>query len=617
MKQPLFLQRTRLLPGESLPSLLERLTRLNHYPNSGIIDWICHERTDRASKAYKATRPSSIQTFLFLSQLSGISPDTLFAASDHRFAPALTAPGQTKVFMPWMDGESKQIVTKSILSRRLCSVFSTQFCPLCLAESAYHRLSWTPVAATICLQHQCLLLERCPGCGKEVSMQEVVDKYCRTCEADLSRGSTISVVGDELGILSQQVIQHWLSVAPAPTLPLGRTLPNHPPNILYHFLDKLRQILIECQDDWSNLPEPLADLSKQIPERSDATKRMSPRDAYYLYRAAFRGILDWPQGLDAFLHAYSQRNPKSQASSRLNIRLGTFWRWSQRDWLDPEFEFVQQGLVHHLMSRDIPFPQSMLQCYKDVSWFIEQTDLWTQERTMQTLGISIQVLRRFLPDGPLGQCLWLGGTPRQPMFKRETVLSVKRQWETGLPLKHACYWLGLLESQVVELVQLGSLTVECGLDSPDYADWVLHWQSVEAFFEAVAGQLTQYQGLPHEIASLNQIVYWTSHAGIDGATLLKSVADGILTGYKREPTIHSLANVCFLEAKPFALAETIYAQRGWISTCTFAQKTGIDTQVVEEWVSAGLIEPVAKFVYDKLFERQEIEQLAAEHLSKG
>ncbi|MCP4539485.1 MAG: hypothetical protein GY832_20305 [Chloroflexi bacterium] len=186
-----------------------------------------------------------------------------------------------------------------------------------------------------------------------------------------------------------------------------------------------------------------------------------------------------------------------------------------------------------------------------------------------------------------------------------------------MPLKHACYWLGLLESQVVELVQLGSLTVECGLDSPDCADWVLNWQSVKAFFDGVAGQLTQYQGWLHKIASLNQTVYWTSLAGIDSAMLLKSVADGILTGYKREPTIHSLAHVCFLDAKPFALVETIYAQRGWISTCTLAKKTGIDTQVVEEWVSAGLIEPVAKFVYDKLFDLQEIEQLAAEYLSKG
>jgi hypothetical protein len=614
MKSKSLLRRTRFLPGESLASLLERLTRLNYYAHPGVIGQICHQHAEHSYQLDNVIRPQSAQTFALLGQLSGIGPEALFAASDHRFAPTLIAPGKAQVFMPWSDGASKQIVTKANVHHQLCYFRNMQFCPLCLQESAYHRLAWTPVAAAVCLQHQCLLLDQCPQCGKKVSVTELINTLCKACEANLRRGPIVSVAGDELGLLSQQAIQHWLSVAPAPVLPPGRTLPNHPPNVMYHLLGNLRQNLTECQDDWSNLPEPLADLSAQFPEQFNRRKRMSPREAYYLYRAALRGVLDWPQGLGAFLDAYSQRNPKTQASSKLHIRLGTFWHWSQKDWQGPEFQFVRHGLVDYLMTRDIPFPQAMLWRHRDVPWFIEQTGLWTPEHAAQALGISIQGLHRFFPNGPLDQCLWPHSYPGQPMFQREKVLSIQRQWKTGLPLTHACYWLGLSEQQVVTLVRLGSLAIECGLDNPDHTAWILNRQSVEAFFEAVTSRLARYPGCPHKLASLYQITYWTSHAGVDDGMLLKGVAEGLLTGYQREPTIRSLANVCFLLAKPFALSDAIYAQRGWISDHTFARQKGISVQVILDWVDAGLIEPVAIFISGAFFESQQIEQLAAEHL---
>ena len=35
------LRRTLLLPGESLPSLVERLTQLNHYHGTAVLTWLC------------------------------------------------------------------------------------------------------------------------------------------------------------------------------------------------------------------------------------------------------------------------------------------------------------------------------------------------------------------------------------------------------------------------------------------------------------------------------------------------------------------------------------------------------------------------------------------------
>jgi len=219
------LRRTKLLPGESLPSLLARLAQLNYYPHWGLIGRICCEGTENPLSLDYIARPKQAQTFFQLARLTLIHPEELFAASDHRFAPVLTAPGQGKVFMTWPDGEPKQMVTAAIIGRRIRPPSAAQFCPLCLRESAYHRLSWIPSASAVCLRHHCLLVEKCLRCGKNVTVAEMVD---RRCQADLGEAPSVSMAEDRPGILSQQVIQSWLTVAPAPELPPGHPLPNHP-----------------------------------------------------------------------------------------------------------------------------------------------------------------------------------------------------------------------------------------------------------------------------------------------------------------------------------------------------------------------------------------------------
>jgi len=90
--------------------------------------------------------------------MTHISPEELYAASDHRFAPFLTLPQQPPVEIPWIGSTSKPIVTPNLVHRRLRSPLAAQYCPLCLKSAAYHRLSWIPISSTICLEHGCLLI---------------------------------------------------------------------------------------------------------------------------------------------------------------------------------------------------------------------------------------------------------------------------------------------------------------------------------------------------------------------------------------------------------------------------------------------------------------------------
>jgi hypothetical protein len=426
------LRRTQLLPGESLPSLLERLAQLNYYPHSGVLGWICRERIGDSAPQNNIARPKQAQTFFQLAQLTQISPDELFAASDHRFAPILTSPERVPVLMLWPEESPKATMTSALAHRRLTPTSAARFCPLCLKTSAYHRLSWIPTAAAICLQHQCLLAHQCPQCRNRVSVAEIVKRCCKTCQADLSTAHVVSVADDAMGILSQQAIQHWLSLASAPALPDGYTLPQHPPAVLYRLLYDLCRGLIACQKEWPRLSVPLDSLDERVSVPIHLYRQLTPSQAFYLYRAAFTGILNWPQGLFQFLDAYAQRNITSQTSSRATIRLGPLWcRWLWKAWRCSQFEFLHQCLVDYLMARGISLPYPLLEYFKERPWFIARTGLWSAERTAQALDISIQGLRQFLSDGPLSKCLWPDSRPSAPLFERDKVLAVKHEWETA------------------------------------------------------------------------------------------------------------------------------------------------------------------------------------------
>ena len=610
---PPLLRRSELLPGESLPSLLERLARFNYYHHAGVIAWICRDRAGDCSRDYFA-RPRRLQTFRQLAHLTLTSADKLFAASDHRFAPVLAPPGQAQTVMLWSDGEPRPMVTSGVVRYQLRSSTAVQFCPLCLQEAAYHRLSWVPVAAAICLEHQCLLVHHCPRCGKRMSVAEIVRRTCQACRADPSTGQPVSVAGDDLGVLSQQVIQWWLSIAPPPELPPGCTLPSRHPAVIYHLLGILRGALLACQDGWPRLPDPLGALSGQIKERLNPREKMSPESAYYLFRAAFQGVLNWPQGFHRFLDAYSRRNPQARTSSSLTGRLGRLGTHEFRSlWRHPECEYAEQGLASYLVTRNIPFPQMMINRYRNAPAVAERAGLWTQERAAKALGISASLLGRLFQPGPLIECLPPSSIADLSLLERDRVLAVKKQWKSGLSMNHVCRWLGLTQWEVVRLAALGALVVERGSKNDDGADWTFNRQSVVAFFETVAENLTLYHGHPDNLIFLAEAAFLTQEVGVDSAMLLKGVADGTLPAFKLTRSLPSLFHVRFLDGTVLSLPNLIYAKQGWVSGREFARQKGIPHGAVHMWVRSGLVEPAATFgLFWNYFDARDIEQFADE-----
>jgi len=602
------LRRTQLLPGESLASLLERLSQLNYLPYPRTLSRICCEHLHAPAGFDNLAHPKWVETFLRLADLTHIAPEDLYAASDHRFAPLLTPPRWPIAELPWIGATSKAMLTSSLAHGRLRSVSSAQYCPQCLKNAAYHRLSWIPTMSAICLEHGCLLVSQCPRCQKHISIQEIVRQRCRVCQTDLSAAETFSVEGDELGILSRRMTQAWLGLVVDP--PDQFDFPSDHPAVLYRFLENLLRRLLVCWKDWPNLSAPLDGLDRYITASGQHLTTLTSGEIFHLCRAAFTGVMNWPDGLFHFLDAYCGY-PFTQNSTVYVKRLESVRQgWFQAEWQNPDFEFMQQGFVNYMVARNVPLPVRLVEQFKEVPWFVDATGLWPEEQAAQSLGIPVPGLRRFLSYSSLKPCLWPRSRTSMPIFERDKILSLSQKWDLGWSVAEASSWLGLYHSVVTDLVKRNVLVV---VDRPDAEDahCVLSRQSVENFSRKVLNRLRLFRGNHRDLVCLDEAAYITAKLEMYCVDLLLEVADGFLPAFKRYPEIEAAGYLCFLREAVWDFPDLWYARRGLVTQYEFAKQKGFSHHLIFEWMEAGLITPVKVFGHYRYFIRQELEQLVA------
>jgi len=247
-----FLREVSLLPGESLPSLLTRLTAANFYDPPNLVTKFYTEQLADMGIYDQLDCPTCPETFELLALLTGLSPDQLANATHHYFAPTMNLrESQSTITLP--DGQALELIHKYLRDDfRLQN--NLQYCPLCLSQAAYHRLAWYPRAVAVCLEHQCFLLEKCWRCSKRLSMRMLVERQCTNCEADLTSANLIPVKDDPYGWFVHESIYSWLGL-PSSTMASELGLPNQPSRILFQMLYGLCSSL-ETRMDWNYIHWP-------------------------------------------------------------------------------------------------------------------------------------------------------------------------------------------------------------------------------------------------------------------------------------------------------------------------------------------------------------------------
>jgi len=81
-------------------------------------------------------------------------------------------------FITLRSGRAAVILPVPVLREHSWPEPDVSFCPHCLAEDHYHHLAWLPQAASVCLQHRCLLIKGCPICASTLGIVDIVEGRC-------------------------------------------------------------------------------------------------------------------------------------------------------------------------------------------------------------------------------------------------------------------------------------------------------------------------------------------------------------------------------------------------------------------------------------------------------
>jgi hypothetical protein len=437
---PRLLRLSPLLPGESLPSLLFRLAKLNYYPNPTMVSQLCWEKL---SQPDSITCPTRAETYEVLAAMINIKAADLYQACAHRFATTLNLPTQASETITLPSGQVVSLLTGFSQHQLVWSEARLQFCPRCLAESAYHRLSWLPKTVTVCLRHHCLLVSGCSGCDQKIKIGDIVENRCSNCGFKLSQVPITSVAEDEFGLFSQAAIQFWLNTSPEPGEYKRYALPDQRASVLHYFLYGLSYAIIRLvRHGWAYLYP--SSTVKPPPFPLKGSRAGSQAEGYILYATALKGIIHWPDGFYGFLEALKWRDNRrpNQCIARDFEQLLAHWLGHR--WQHPAFQFLQEKFDDYMLKD----PRVTLSCnaliHRIYGTLRAKFPYMTTEEAAGILHFSPQTIERLVQLGLL-VCYEPDHnelTQAYTFVRCAEVMALEQRWHGGIPPSDAAQLLG-------------------------------------------------------------------------------------------------------------------------------------------------------------------------------
>lgn len=522
MPSPL-LNRPGLLPDESLPSWLWRLQRANYYESPRTIEQIGAAYTSEADTIF---RPSSGQTFSLLTQLTQVNPLEIYHASVHHFASVITPPDQQGDTLSLSDND-QLLLDRDHQRRHLWPANAVQYCPLCLAQAAYHRIGWTPTATAVCLHHHCLLVRHCPICrhNNRLSIDDLHQRRCSRCAFDLTQAPVVSVSGDTWGLFTQAVIQSWWS-RHSPPVSHDYQVVNQPAPVLFCLLYGLSRAVVAMKHPLS-MPSPSVLATQPITANKPW---LHPGHTYAIFATAFEGMVNWPDGF----HKLLDRVRSDSDEGQLRQVFGTLYTsWLEKQWRHASFQFVQDAFDNYLCRR-YPLSPATFRCRRFCHnpAFKALLPYITEAEAASKLGVSLVAVQQLVRDKTLTNY-----SPAQPnaafpslnLVKRSDVVALRRQWREGCALSTTAKKLGVSPAVVLDLVQLQLLEAVQMPHREANPTWRLSCASVDDFKRRLRRRTTRQPfsylvRLPKAVKALSPFGYNTAH-------ILHWVIDGKLTAF--------------------------------------------------------------------------------------
>lgn len=601
---------TTLYEGESLPSLMERLAKLNFYPEASYIAKILEKRYGHASFSNKACLPFSAKEFIDLAQLTQIDPADLIAASDHRFAPAILflSVQQEKCIFP---NGSQFIIFFSLAYSTQWRRAPLKFCSQCLSEKPYHRLIWLLDTTSVCLRHQCLLTEGCPQCQSTLSITEIVECRCQKCRASLASFATPLLANDPAGLLAERAIQNWaLGIQIADIPQAYRAISKFSVYALYQFVRGIRHSLQHPKVDQDSL----LCLTQNSTLQGTAMQKEHGSNASFVFnKVAFACFKNWPYGFHQFLRDY---RVCSTYHSGLSTYLGALYStWILKRWQHPQLQFVQKSFDEFLLSGNVP--AALIYRTERVATnpkLKKHFRCWDKTVTAQKLNVSAATLNRLIQLGKLDNCLFDAYKAPQLVFNPKAIRSLKATWNNGISLQETIELLGASKEIVKDLVKVGALRVLRGPSTDMSQEWLFDHQSVVDFLATLEMKNSQALKGDDTMLTLTESAQSLACVGLNAASILRELINSDYPIYA-EPEVKKF--ILSLRIPIYAikhLRERILQRNEWMTLTDVAEIMGVKWIVVSKWAKSGLIRSDAHYSNAFFCSRSEVERFKSEYI---
>lgn len=161
---------------ESVRDFVTRLDEVNGHGGHGVVLGLLAERAGQTL----LTTTSVVCDDAALAALEVLAEQPAGSLRRERWRPMDSAAG------PYFHVRGAPIPRDALMTGH------AQVCPLCLAESGYGREDWELSAVTVCVHHRVALVDACPSCGREISLQRPGVCVCSRCAGDLRLARTIA-----------------------------------------------------------------------------------------------------------------------------------------------------------------------------------------------------------------------------------------------------------------------------------------------------------------------------------------------------------------------------------------------------------------------------------------
>jgi hypothetical protein len=614
-----FLCRSPLLPGESLASLLVRLSLLNAYPSPAMVTSVGKARLPAKDVL---TQPRYAETYHVLAGLTRLAPATLYQATAHAFAGLLTSPGEAFPTVEMGDGEVVPLLSPVVLQHHIRPAERASYCPRCLQEGRYHRLTWMLCAANVCLAHRCLLVGACQTCQALLRVVDIVKGRCPQCQFDLTAATAVDVSGDEFGLFAQTTLLSWFGLAPERSGTNGSqwsaSLPQQTGPILYRLVTGIQRSLLGIDPDWPYLHKATSELSSSSSSVSGRSRLQSltPEIAHLLLATAFKAMVNWPHGFYDFLDAFQGRNGRTVTHAFTRDFGKLYHLCLARRWASPHFQFVQEAFDHYLVeSYPLAAPLFSSQRYRSTPHLANRLPCMTADEAAERLQTTTRTLNRLVARGFLVNYrgkIARKAIQRAPFICRPEVLALQQRWSSGLPQEDVACLLGLTIPILADLVDAGMLTTICMPNTED-AGPTFTSKPVMSLLDRLMYGTVSKGALQPDTGFLSEMAATLARFGYRPASVMHLARKHLIRfGWEKQPGPYFGAFWVSTEDLDFQL-DLLPEERPYLSRLQAARRLQVPVAILMEWSLHGFLSFVREPGAGWQFARAELDRFTAQY----